>query len=130
MRLIVEKLIEGDTSSLIDLVDNIPGFTNEQKTLIQSMLSGNMDTSAIKETVDDIMNPDDDQIEAARLQFLENPELAEAFGIPIDVIEDKDKWNELMNEGLSGLNGLESESDYFINDEGDSDIENSLFSRS
>jgi hypothetical protein len=37
-----------------------------------------------------------DQMEAARQQFLANPQLAEAIGVPADVVGDPDKWAAAM----------------------------------
>jgi hypothetical protein len=52
---------------------------------------------------------DYDQIEAARLQLLDNLEIASSFGITEDVIQDKAKFHELVQEGLLNLNDEQPE---------------------
>lgn len=103
-------LLSGDTSSLTNLISSamssMPGISSEQKSIINSLMSG--DTSSVTNTLTDQMKSvfeDDAQVETVRMQFLENPELAESLGIPLEYIKDKKKWRELMQEGLKSITG-------------------------
>jgi hypothetical protein len=68
--------------------------------MLNGLLDGNADaiTGELKKVLGDA-----DQLEAARKQFLDNPQLAEAMGVPMDVVGDKDKWAAAMAEGMDAL---------------------------
>jgi hypothetical protein len=76
------------------------GLDGTQRRLLLSLLDGN--TDALAAEVQKVMQ-DGEQLEAARLQFLEAPELAEAMGLPADALEDPAKWAELMSQGMDAL---------------------------
>ena len=73
----------------------------------KSLLNG--DSSALnQELLSAINNPD--YIEEARKQMLQSPEMAEAFGISEEILQDPRKWAELMSENLNGLMNLDGHS--------------------
>lgn len=67
-----------------------------------SLLDGN--TDALEAEVQKVLQ-DESQVEAARLQFLESPELAEAMGIPLELLRDPEQWAKTMAEGASAIVG-------------------------
>lgn len=66
----------------------------------------NGDSVGLKSQIDSLLGTPN-QIEAARLQFLENPELAEAMGLPMDVLHDSEQFAALMAEGIEELSRLD-----------------------
>jgi hypothetical protein len=95
-----QGLLNGDMSSLKDLVLNVPGVDLAQKKMILDLLDGK--TDAVTDSVQKVLS-DPNQIEAARQQFLENPAMAEMLGLPLDVLQDKKKFASLMSEGMEQL---------------------------
>lgn len=67
-----------------------------------SLLDGN--TDALEAEMQKVLQ-DDKQVEAARLQFLESPELAEAMGIPMEILQDPELWAKTMAEGANAIMG-------------------------
>lgn len=47
-----------------------------------------------------------DYMEEARKQFLNSPEMAEALGIPIEVLQDPKRWAQLMAENMDALSNV------------------------
>jgi hypothetical protein len=76
------------------------GLDATQRRLLLSLLDGN--TDALEAEMQKVLS-DESQVEAARLQFLEAPELAEAMGIPADLLQDADRWAETMAQGADAL---------------------------
>lgn len=103
---VFEGLKTGDFSAIKNIVNNLPGLDETQKKMLSNLMDGN--TDAIAQQLNSVMS-DADQIEAARLQFLESPEMAEALGISADVLNDPEQWAELMAEGMQALNQLGNE---------------------
>jgi lipase chaperone LimK len=95
----ITALMSGDMSQLTSMLGQT-GLGGSQKKLLDSMLSG--DTAALNEAAAEVLY-DSDQIEAARLEFLKEPALAEMFGISKEVLEDSEQWAAVMKEGLGGL---------------------------
>lgn len=108
MQTLLESFMSGDTSGLKSLIDQMPGLQPEQKKMISDLLDGNTEGFAneVKSSLSN-MALDDDQIETARQQLLENLEIAAQFGISEEVIQDKAKFHELVKEGLLNLNNEE-----------------------
>jgi hypothetical protein len=76
------------------------GLDATQRRLLLSLLDGN--TDALEAEMQKVLS-DESQVEAARLQFLEAPELAEAMGIPADLLQDADRWAQTMAQGADAL---------------------------
>jgi hypothetical protein len=90
------------------MMNQIPGMTTGQKKMLDTMLEGN--TGGVVDAVKEVLQ-DEDQIEQARLEFLKEPSLAEMMNIPLDVLQDKEKWAEMMRSGLEGLTEVEDASE-------------------
>lgn len=77
-----------------------PGLEHSQKSLLMGLLEGNTEllTRELKKALSD-----DSQIEAARQQMLEHPEIAEAFGVSAEVLQDASKWAKMMAESADEL---------------------------
>lgn len=99
---LMDQLMSGDTSGLQSMLSSLPGVTDANKQMLESMLTG--DSAKLSNTLKSVFE-DNSQLELARQQFLQNPELAEAFGISLDILQDKDQWASLMKEGLAALEG-------------------------
>lgn len=71
-----------------------------QKKLLVGLLDGNTDllTNELQKVLGD-----ESQIEQARLQLLASPELAEAFGLPMEVLSDPAQWAAAMAQGAEAL---------------------------
>jgi len=108
IRLALEGVLSGDTTSLKRIVQQLPGVGEVQKRALEDLLDGNLKSDSLVNSVKDVLS-DDDQIEAARQQFLQDPSMAEAFGIPLDALHDKNAWASLMKEGIEALNSLSPE---------------------
>lgn len=100
MQLLVEGMRTGDMSMFRSLVDNLPGLDSDQKAMLKSLMDGN--TDILTDQLQKVLG-DSDQIEAARQQFLESPEMAEALGIPMEVLNDPKQWASLMSQGMDAL---------------------------
>lgn len=92
--------MSGDTSSIKEYIKSFPGIQEDQRELLTSLLDGNTE-STLKSVQDILSSPE--QIEAARQQFLSDPQMAEMLGIPDDVLHSKEKWAALMADGLEAL---------------------------
>ena len=66
-----------------------------QKTFMLNLLDGNIDS--ISRELKKVLS-DNTQVEAARQQLLEHPELAEAFGVDAELLQDPKKWAKKMAE--------------------------------
>ena len=73
---------------------------HSHKTMILGLLDGN--TAQFTQELRK-MARDGSQVEAARLKFLEEPQLAEAMGLPLDALRDKKKWAALMADSTDAL---------------------------
>lgn len=113
-----EKLMSGDMTEFKSMIDNIPGLGSAQKKLLDDMMSGKTSTAdGLVDTVKELL-ADGSQIEEARQQFLQDPSMAEALGIPMEVVRDKKAWVELMQEQMKSLEGaLNSDNDAHAVDE-------------
>lgn len=80
------------------------GLDQSQKDMFLNLLNGN--SVGLKSQIDSLLGTPN-QIEAARLQFLENPELAEAMGLPMDVLRDSAQFAALMAQGIEELSQLD-----------------------
>jgi hypothetical protein len=112
MQILLESFMSGDTSGLKSLIDQMPGLQPEHKKMISDLLDGNSEVfnKEVQSSLGNMMNAlDYDQIEAARLQLLDNLEIASSFGITEDVIQDKEKFHELVQEGLLNFNDEQPE---------------------
>lgn len=96
----MKAILSGDMSQMQDIVSALPGLSGAQKKMLGGMLGG--DTASMAEAASQVFE-DSDQIEAARLEFLKEPSLAEMFGIPKEVLQDKKKWAAMMSEGLESM---------------------------
>jgi hypothetical protein len=75
-----------------------------QKNMLLSLLAGN--TAGLTDQIQQVLGSPD-QVEAARLQFLESPELAVAMGISLDVLESPEQFAQLMASGIEELSNLD-----------------------
>jgi len=103
MKEVVQSLLSGDMSGLKDIVAKLPGLSRAQKRMLTSMLDSQTDPTQVNSAVSELLG-DPDQVEAARQQMLENPAMAEMLGVPLDVIKDKKKFEELLAQGLEAMN--------------------------
>ena len=71
-----------------------------QKKLLLGLLDGN--TEMLTGELQKVLG-DESQVEAARLQLLASPELAEAFGLPMEVLSDPVQWAAAMAQGAEAL---------------------------
>lgn len=78
------------------------GLDASQRRLLISLLDGNTDVLAAE--LQKVVG-DEGQVAAARLQFLEAPELAEAMGLPREVLEDPVRWAQAVSESAEALLG-------------------------
>jgi hypothetical protein len=116
MQEMVSTLMSGDKSTLRGMLEGLPGITSAQKQMLSSMLDGDM--SGLAESAKNILS-DPDQVEEARQQFLADPSMAEAMGIPMDVLQSKEKWADLMSKGMEQMmEGSSAEVDV----DGDGDV--------
>eukprot|EP01038_Epipyxis_sp_PR26KG_P015764 gene15764-21345_t len=99
LRVIFDSLKSGDFSQIKTLIDTLP-IDESQKTIINNLLDGN--TDAIANEFTKVLG-NKSQLEAARLNFLENPELAQSFGISEEVLKSPEKWAKLMEQGIEAL---------------------------
>lgn len=108
MRQMLRGLQSGDMSGLKGLVQNLPGLDEAQKSMLVGLMEGNTDalTNQLKQVLGD-----GDQVEAARQQFLSNPEMAEAMGIPLEVLSDPALWAATMEQGMEALAGAGADAD-------------------
>lgn len=63
---------------------------------------------------------DKNKIEAARQHLLASPELAEAFGLPMEVVSDPEQWAAVIDSGAEALKsgaGMEEEEEEEISTE-------------
>lgn len=76
------------------------GLEHSQKSLLMGLLDGNTEllTRELKKALSD-----DSQVEAARQQMLEHPEIAEAFGVSAEVLQDAAMWAKMMAESADEL---------------------------
>jgi hypothetical protein len=95
-----QAILSGDLSSLSEMISSLPGISDSQRNMLDSLIKGN--TQGLMDSIQSTFG-DDDQIEAARLQFLSEPSLAEAFSIPSEVLNDPSKWRELMEQSMDLL---------------------------
>eukprot|EP00600_Ochromonadales_sp_CCMP1393_P006929 CAMPEP_0174954624 /NCGR_PEP_ID=MMETSP0004_2-20121128/530_1 /TAXON_ID=420556 /ORGANISM="Ochromonas sp., Strain CCMP1393" /LENGTH=283 /DNA_ID=CAMNT_0016202463 /DNA_START=40 /DNA_END=891 /DNA_ORIENTATION=- len=102
MRTLMESLQAGDLSGIKDLVRSFPGLEESQKNMLLGLMEGN--TDALNNELQKVLG-DSEQIEAARQQFLANPELAESMGLPMDLVRDPQKWAQMMAQGAETLMG-------------------------
>ena len=105
-RTAIEGLMSGDMSGLKNMLASIPGIDESQRAMLSNMLDGNMgDLKGIASQAAKTMlnNFDSSQTEAARQQFLANPQMAEMIGLTEDVLNDKAKFEELMSQGMEAL---------------------------
>lgn len=73
--------------------EGIDSYVHEVQSQIQSVFS------------------DPQQIELARQQMLENPEMAQAFGLSEEILNDPEQWAALVSEGMGALMGEEEQTD-------------------
>lgn len=111
-RPLLQSIASGDLSLVKEYLNNLPGIGDSQRQMLSSLLDG--DSSEMTDSVQDILS-DPEQVEAARLQFLENPEMAEMLGIPSEILNDKMKWSALMAEGLEALASEDHGEDVGVN---------------
>lgn len=101
----MKAVMGGDTSQLKDIMKNIPGLSGSQGQVLEKLLDG--DAAGLAEEVGEIFH-DESQIENARQEFLKEPKFAEMFGISEDILNDKEKWAEMMSEGLEQMGAINS----------------------
>lgn len=65
-----------------------------------NLLDGNIDS--ISRELKKVLS-DHSQVEAARQQLLANPEIAEAFGVDTELLQDAKKWAKTMSESADML---------------------------
>ena len=97
---LITSVLSGDTESLKNMLNEIPGLQPAQKKMLTSMLDGDMD--AITDSVKSMLT-DPDQLEKARQEMLNNPEMLEMLGLSIDQVKDDEKWAQLMADGKNKL---------------------------
>jgi len=71
-----------------------------QKTFMLNLLDGNIES--ISRELKKVLS-DHSQVEAARQQLLEHPQLAEAFGVDAELLQDPQKWAKKMAESANTL---------------------------
>lgn len=104
----VESVLSGDVSGLKDIVSTLPGLDDKQKQLLYNLMDGK--TDSLTQQLGDVLG-DAAQVEEARQQFLANPEMAEALGIPAEVLNDPKLWADMMAEGMEALSAAEAEAE-------------------
>ena len=97
-----KSLMTGDMSGVKDFITKLPGLNRSQKKMLTAMLDSRSDPSKVGSAVSELLG-DPDQVEAARQQMLENPTMAEMMGVPMEVLQDKKKFAELLAEGLEAM---------------------------
>lgn len=102
IRNMLQGLTNGDFSGIKDIISTLPGLDDSQKSMLSGLIDGNSDviTKELKKVLGD-----DSQIEAARQQFLLNPEMAESMGIPMELLHDPVLWAQTMAKGMEALSG-------------------------
>ena len=115
----VEGMLQGDMSGLKGMLSSIPGIDESQRGMLMNLLDGNVQGMA-SQAKNMLQNFDSSQTEAARQQFLANPAMAEMLGLTDDVLNDKDKFDALMAEGMEALMGATA--DAATDDSSDSEI--------
>lgn len=108
LRPIAEAVKSGNANELqsiiVSMMDALPGVDESQKDFIKSLLMGNTDN--LTQNVRKILG-DEQHLENVRQQLLASPAMAEAFGVPIEVLEDRNRWKELMAEGINQLDDID-----------------------
>jgi hypothetical protein len=109
LRSILEALIHGDVQPLKEKFINEPSLDSSVKRIIISLIDGKIEEviAGAKEYMKD--NPS--IIENARKQFLKNSEMADLMGLPSDILKDKRKWMEAVENGLDVLGNVNGQFD-------------------
>lgn len=109
-----KSMMTGDMSAVKELIKKLPGLDRSQKKMLTAMLDSQADPSKVGSAVSELLG-DPEQVEAARQQMLENPTMAEMMGVPMEVLQDKKKFAELLAEGLEAMSrdgtGFEDQKD-------------------
>jgi len=101
-RSLLQGITSGDLSGLKDVINTLPGLEDSHRSILTSLLEGK--TDGLAQELKQLLG-DGDQIEAARQQFLANPEVAQQMGIPSEVLNDAKQWAKLMEQGIDNLTG-------------------------
>jgi hypothetical protein len=96
------SMMSGDMSAVKDLIKKLPGIDRSQKKMLTAMLDSQTDPSKLGSAVSELLG-DPEQVEAARQQMLENPAMAKMMGVPMEVLQDKRKFAELLAEGVEAM---------------------------
>ena len=96
----VAAMMQGDMSGIKKMLKKIPGLGAAQTDMLMNLFDGNVEAmvSGAKKLMSDPA-----QTEIARQQFLDNPGMAEMFGISQEVINDKAQFAALMATGMNSL---------------------------
>lgn len=96
----VAAMMQGDMSGIKKMLKKIPGLGAAQTDMLMNLFDGNVEAmvSGAKKLMSDPA-----QTEIARQQFLDNPGMAEMFGISQEVVNDKAQFAALMATGMNSL---------------------------
>lgn len=101
-RSLLQGITSGDLSGLKDVINTLPGLEDSHRSILTNLVEGK--TDGLAQELKQLLG-DGDQIEAARQQFLANPEVAQQMGIPPEVLNDAKQWAKLMEQGIDSLTG-------------------------
>lgn len=101
---IIAGLMNGDLEPLKSKIINEPSIDYSVKKIIISLLDG--DSEGALSGAKKFLSSNPASVELIRNQLLATPEVAEMMGISSDMITDKKKWTQAMEDGLDVLSGL------------------------
>ena len=96
----VAAMMQGDMGGIKKMLKNVPGLGAAQQDMLMNLFDGNVEAmvSGAKKLMSDPA-----QTEIARQQFIDNPGMAEMFGISEEVVNDKVQFAALMATGMNNL---------------------------
>ena len=96
----IAAMMQGDMSGIKKMLKNVPGLGAAQQDMLMNLFDGNVEAmvSGAKKLMSDPA-----QTEIARQQFIDNPGMAEMFGISEEVVNDKAQFAALMATGMNSL---------------------------
>ena len=100
MQNMIRGVLNGDMSGVKQMLASVPGMNPATVEMVSKMLDGDM-SSMVDNLQSILCNPEN--VEQSRQHLLKNPEMAEAMGIPAEVLHDQEKWEALVDEGKTQL---------------------------
>lgn len=98
------KMISGDMSGLSDIVEalmeSVPGMAEDQKSMLRNLVAGN--TDGLMESAKSLLG-NADEVEAARQNMLENPEMADMLGIDAAILNSPERFAQYMQDSMDKL---------------------------